>query len=461
LTLAIDPRVDWLIRCQEDPRIFFDSVFEGEFYSKQYEMVESVAKHRRTSTVGCNGSGKDYCAGRIIVWWLSVFYPAKVIVLGPTFRQVNDIVWNEVRSAYMSKKVQEPWGMRLFETPRIQGVTEAGRADPDHFAIGFSTSDPYNIQGFHSPNLLVMVTEAHSVEDGHFDAIRRLNPKRLLMTGNPFVESGVFYDSHHNQRELYNTVEIGAPDLPNVIEGREVIPGMLSAQDVQDRKDEWGEESALYQAAVLGKFPEDLGSSLVGLKAAKAAVARSIEPEGERILGIDVARRGTDKSVACLRQGGHARFIRKWTTNSVTELAGWTTRYCIENDIDVVVIDTVGVGAGVFDIVKEHYDNGNLGQAEVVEFIGGGKAMESDRFTNRVAESWWLMREAYLSNGLDTEDDSALVSQVTGRAYGIQSDARIKLEEKEKMAKSPDEADALAMTFDFWAVNAGGPLFYG
>jgi phage terminase large subunit len=461
LTLAIDPRVDWLIKCQTDPKMFFDAVYKGGFYGKQYDMARAVSTHRRTSTVGCNGSGKDYCAGRIIVWWLSVFYPAKVVVLGPTFRQVNDILWNEVRAAYMSKKVKEDWGLRLYETPRIQGVKPDGRADPDHFAIGFSTSDPYNIQGFHSPNLLVVVTEAHAVESKHFDAIRRLNPRALLMTGNPFVESGVFYDSHHGQSDLYKTVQIGAFDLPNVIEGVDVIPGMLGLQDVNDRREEWGEDSPMYQAAVLGLFPEDLGHSLVSLSKAKAAVERTIEAEGEKILGIDVARRGTDKSVACLRQGGHSRFIRKWATNSVTELAGWTVRYCIEEEIDTVVIDTVGVGAGVYDIVKEHYDNGNLGQCEVIEFIGGAKAMDTGRFINRVAESWWMMREAFLADGLDIEDDSALVSQVTGRGYSIQSDARIKMEEKDKMEKSPDEADSLAMTYDFWAVNSGGAIFYG
>ena len=43
--------------------------------------------------------------------------------------------------------------------------------------------------------------------------------------------------------------------------------------------------------------------------------------------------------------------------------------------------------------------------------------------------------------------DSALIGQLTGRKYEIQSDRKVKLESKEKLTKSPDKADALAMSF--------------
>ena len=71
------------------------------------------------------------------------------------------------------------------------------------FALGFSTDNPYNLQGFHSPNLLVAVTEAHAVEQQHMDALKRLNPKLLVLSGNPLALTGEFYDSQHGKRELY------------------------------------------------------------------------------------------------------------------------------------------------------------------------------------------------------------------------------------------------------------------
>ena len=58
---------------------------------------------------------------------------------------------------------------KMFRTSRYQ-------LDEQSFALGFTTDSPYNLQGFHSPNLLVVVTEAHAVRRDEFDAIRRLNP---------------------------------------------------------------------------------------------------------------------------------------------------------------------------------------------------------------------------------------------------------------------------------------------
>ena len=64
-----------------------------------------------------------------------------------------------------------------------------------------------------------------------------------------------------------------------------------------------------------------------------------------------------------------------------------------------------------------------------------------------------MMRERYLSRDLHTDDDPSLIGQVSSREYSWTSDGRIVLQSKEGMYRSPDEADALAMTF---AVTRGG-----
>ena len=117
-----------------------------------------------------------------------------------------------------------------------------------------ATSSPYNLQGFHSPNLMVVVTEAHAVPGTDIDALRRLNPARTLMTGNPLVSAGPFYDSHHSKRDMYDTVRIGAGDTPNVT--RLPVPGMVAPEHVADRKAEWGRNDPMYVGGVLGRFPD-------------------------------------------------------------------------------------------------------------------------------------------------------------------------------------------------------------
>ena len=139
---------------------------------------------------------------RAVLWWIHSRSPAKAIVTGPTSRQVDDIVWNEIRYAY-SRAPDAVFPGRMFRSSRYE-------IDEQSFALGFATNSPYNFQGFHSPNLLVVITEAHAVREADIDAIRRLNPSRLLMTGNPFISAGTFYDSHHSRREMYITVQISA-----------------------------------------------------------------------------------------------------------------------------------------------------------------------------------------------------------------------------------------------------------
>ena len=324
----------------------------------------------------------------------------------------------------------------MFRTSRYE-------VDEQTFAIGFATNSPYNLQGFHSPNLLVVVTEAHAVGDDDMDALRRLNPARLLMTGNPFVTAGAFYDSHHSRRHLYRTVQIGAYDTPNVKEGRVVAPGMITAEDIADRREEWGENSALYIGGVLGQFPEELEDVFVPLKAATEAALRTLEPAGPVVLGCDVARYGQDLTVVVRRQGPVASIVWRVKGSDTMRTAGFLKDYCENNDVDTVVIDDSGVGGGVVDRLKET----GLRRARVVPFIAGAKALNRDRFYNRAAEVWWLMGQAYRSGEMDTDDDAALIGQVSSRRHAYESDRRIRLESKKGMPGSPDEADALAMTF--------------
>ena len=115
------------------PLAFVREVLRERPYEKQVEILNAVPGSRRVSVVGCNGSGKDWVAARIVLWWLHAHSPAKVIVTGPTARQVDDIVWNEMRSAYANAKGKIEG--RMFRTSRFE-------VDDQSFALGFATNSP-------------------------------------------------------------------------------------------------------------------------------------------------------------------------------------------------------------------------------------------------------------------------------------------------------------------------------
>ena len=321
----------------------------AELYSKQSEMMEAVFTRARVSVAGCNGSGKDFTAARLVLAWLVAFQPSKVIVMAPTWRQVDAIVWNEMRSAYRALSVDADWGLRMFPgSPQLESVTRP----QDHFAVGFATSERVQdrtmpmgagLQGFHSPHLLVVVSEGHAVAQSHITALQRLNAQCFLMTGNPFATAGEFFDSHHGKRELYSTIQISALDVPNLREeapygGYPQFPGMVTKRDVERRAEDWGEDSPLYQAGVLGEFPDNLADMIVvPLVAAKEAAVRETEPTGPVVVACDVARFGKDKTVVLRRQGSQARIVYRRQGNDTMATAGWLGRYILDNEVDTLV----------------------------------------------------------------------------------------------------------------------------
>ncbi|MCH8848215.1 MAG: helix-turn-helix transcriptional regulator [Chloroflexi bacterium] len=424
-----------------DPVAFVRDVLgdAGRPYSKQVELFEAVARHRRVSVVGCNGSGKDWAAARVVLWWLATHRRAKAVVTGPTQRQVEEVLWREMRTAFGAARDRLPGQM----------YTARYVIDDDRFALGFATNHPYNLQGFHSPNLLVVVTEAHAVGQEHMDALKRLNPKRLLLTGNPLTLSGEFYDSHHRKASLYARVAISAFDTPNLQQGRDdAVPGMLTPEDVEERRRDWGETHPLYVASVLGQFPEALEDSLISRKQLDEAVERwhlsSAETGKPWIMGVDVARFGSDKTVLCLRRGGRVERIHELRGASTMQTAGHVLEYVRRHDVKAVFVDAAGVGGGVVDRLKEL-------EQPVVEVQVGGAASNPSRFINLRAEIFWDLRRRFLSGTIAIPDDAELAGQLLALRYDIASSGRIQLQSKAdlraKGQASPDRADALALAF--------------
>ncbi len=436
-----------------DPPTFLADVTGEHLYEKQKEFARALATERRIAVSGGNSTGKDWLAGRLILWWEVTHSPAKVVVIGPTHRQVRDIVWANTREAY--RKATD-------RGKHLDGTMLKTRWDLDEesYAVGFATDDENNIQGFHSPHLLVIITEAHAVEDKYIDAAMRLMPECIIMTGNPFSIGGTFYDAFHEDRDRWYTINISAYDTPNIRAKDVRVPGLITMEDIADRIDEVGEGSPLFIAGVLGEFPESLEDSLVPLSWSKAATDRTLEPTSPNILAIDVARFGADKSVAVHRRGPVARIIWRAQGMSTTAVAGRAARMCEDlPEKGVLVVDGVGVGAGVIDTLRDNFGNTVHGW-RLMEFQGGGtKRIDKEHYVNAIAEAYGRMRSAFLHNevdigvggGVPKQALDALVGQMSARKFTYRGDKRMQLQSKEDIKKSggtsPDEADALAMTY--------------
>jgi hypothetical protein len=135
-----------------------------------------------------------------------------------------------------------------------------------------------------------------------------------------------------------------------------------------------GVGSSEFGIRVLGEFPSESDDGVVNGDDLKTAHAQNFEPGLPLVVGVDVARFGSDHTVLAVREGNRIRVVRSYqgrdlmqTSGAVTELARHL--YEVSGRKPVIVIDDVGLGGGVTDRLRE------LGEFSIRDFNGGRKAL--------------------------------------------------------------------------------------
>ena len=303
--------------------------------------------------------------------------------------------------------------------------------------------------------LLFVVTEAHAMKPAFEEALKRLNPSRVLLTGNALSSNGEFYESHRAKRGNYRRVRISAYDTPAFTGENIDVPGLMTETDIAEREDDYGRDHPLFMAGVLALFPDAQDDSLVGRQAVEDAMTPSApsgdgaptEEEDARepvYVGVDVARFGFDKSALVARRGQRVVDSKTFAKMDTMRLAFEAAEMAREWRADAVFVDETGVGGGVVDRLRE------LG-APVYGVQFGGKPLRRARFANLRSEIFWELRRLMNDRLIALPPDDALAGQLLSFRYDVSSSGQVRLESKKAMRgrglPSPDKADALAMAF--------------
>lgn len=203
-----------------------------------------------------------------------------------------------------------------------------------------------------------------------------------------------------------------------------------------------------YPATPALAFKRVSGDPLITMDVVLAAIAsgkQPIEAGGAEIWGLDVAEYGSDDTVLARRQGRVVTSIERWHGKGTMETVGIVARKIDSGTTPAMLnVDCTGVGTGVADRLLE------LGYP-VNRIHFGERAVETDRYAIRRDEMWCEMRDWLQDKPACIPDDSQLIADLTGPSYSYDSSRRLKVEAKESMRKrglrSPDAADALALTF--------------
>jgi len=440
----VTPR-DPYARYQVDPVAFMVEQLRFEPWSKQREIAEAVRDHDRVAVRSCNSGGKSAIAACTALGWLAGGPSSIVVTTSSTEKQLKRVLWREI-----GRCARKASG--FFRGAQITDL-EVFLAE-DWYCVGLSVDETESMQGFHAERVLVVVDEASGVSEDVFAAIEGLmagGQAHLLLIANPLRTSGTFYDAFHRDRDEYRLITIDAFSTPNFTGervSREARKKLVSPKWVDRLGRKRGLDSNEYAVRVLAQFPSAATDDQVVAPGDLArAHAQRFAPGLPLVVGVDVARFGSDSTVLAVRRGNVIRVAKSYqgrdlmrTAGEVTDLA--RTLHREHGRKPTLVIDDVGLGGGVVDRLRE------LREFRVVDFNAGRKASSRDYLRAR-DELWFRLAELLPVLDLDPGDEE-LAADLLAPTYTLTSDAKRVVEPKaatrKRLRRSPDRADAVMLT---------------
>ena len=443
-----------------DPVGFIDSSidFSGLSYhgltKQQKEIARSFVKYKRACVAAGGGIGKTAIAAMLVVWGLLCHVDSKIIITGPSGKQLEDALWSEVGKwlrrckyagfvNYLSRKMtvgeMNEWRAVLRSPPK------------DNKEINDSMA------GLHAPWIAAFVDEASGVSDQVFTAIEgsmTQDESYILMISNPVSSGGYFYDTltaekdENGLRRGYKVYHYSSLDSPLVDKAYE--------QRIISR---YGKNSPMYKAKVLGLPISELESVVVPPdKFDEIVMNNRLYSDGSIVLSVDPSGGGANPAVIMHKKGNS---IIEWNeiqytnptdlTNRIVSLV--KTRYVGEHV--TVIVDAVGIGAGVYSNLE------SLRLFPVVGFIGSESATNDSMFASKRVEGYWRLKEEFEHLHFPVVPPKRLKKELANLKFDFSRDSkgRIDMEPKKQFKStlgfSPDFADALMMSMmvDAFAVN--------
>jgi hypothetical protein len=442
-----------------DPALFVRQVFKAEPDAWQIDVLRAFPHHQRLAMKACKGPGKS-CVLAWLVWnFLITRLHPKVVCTSITGDNLADGLWTELANWQGRSEILR--GAFTWTKTRItcNDHPETWWASARQWSKG---ADPKTLgetlAGIHADNVLFVIDEAGGVPDAVAAAAEAglanvVDPTKqdahLLIAGNPYALEGPLYRASTNERSLWHLTQITAdPDDPK-------RTPRVSPEWARQQIAKYGRDDPWVLVNVLGQFPPAAFNALVGPDQVNQALGRNAPEDAyshaPKILGVDVARQGGDRTVLFPRQGivAHSPVIlrgadsRAVAARILTAAEKWRP--------DAIFVDgSGGYGAGVVDALR---DSG----LPIHEIQFAGRPID-ERFLNKRAEMWFKMAEWIKAGACLPPEQTELVAELTAPTYTHQRD-RLQLEAKEQIAerigRSPDLADALALTFA-QPVLAGG-----
>jgi hypothetical protein len=388
----------------------------------------------REAIASGHGIGKTAEVAFIILWAMSTRPHLAGVVTANTLPQLTTKTWREL-AVWHKRSINAHWfkwsATKFYHVEHSETWFVAAVPNTEHNSEAFA--------GLHATHVLVIYDEGSGIPDKIWEVSEgaMTTPRAMwFVYGNPTKNTGRFRECFHSDSHRWTTRQIDSRQAK-----------MTNKAEMSEWVNTYGEDSDFVRVRVRGVFPRTgdmqfIASDLVdrGMKWECPYEAHFQLPI---LIGVDVARYGDDKTVIAVRQGRKLLELRKFRELNTMQVATMAADAIREYRPAATFVDGIGVGAGVVDRLR-------MLNYEIIEVNAGVKASDEDTYFNKRAEMWDRVR-IWLRDGADIPDDAELRQALIGIEYSFDGKELMRMERKQDMKRrgleSPDEGDAICLTF--------------
>lgn len=293
--------LEWMVdRLNFDPRNIKWSKYQGysnhEWDDKDPDLITTDPLHRvlrglaNKNDVGVEagtGTGKTHLAAAICLWfvdcWPKINDPdtgevldpgGMVITVATKEDQLRQVIWKEIENfkpLFSNMHPDAEWmDLRLRMDPSKESGSKEGWGIFGQTASVSSDEEvSTKFSGIHGPHMLFVMDEAPGIDKPILEAIENTctgNHNLRLALGNPQSQNDSLHEFCTQPRVKH--VRASALDHPNVVLGREIIPGAVTRKSINRRMEKYQDPNhRIILRRVHGVSPSTSGMTLFPDKA--------------------------------------------------------------------------------------------------------------------------------------------------------------------------------------------------
>ncbi len=403
------------------------------------ERMEIVNGRIWLSVRSGHGIGKSALMAWLDHWFISTRPNPQCITTANTDTQLRTKTWRE-NAKWKEMLINAHW----FTWTATKLIFKAKPNTWHTQAIPWSKTNTQAFAGTHEKYVMFKFDEASEIFDGIWEVTEgaMTEPdgiKIWIVFGNPSQATGRFAECYGKRKHFWITYEIDARTSKRT--DKQLIEAQIKY---------YGIDSDFVRVRILGKPPASGTKQFIGNQLMESAMGKTVHISQyihrTKILGVDIARFGNDKTVFIKRQGPVMYGLQKLRTLNTQTIAGRIAEIIKEWEPDMVFLDMGNIGASVYDLLVD------WGYEDVVTGVWFNTDSGREDCYNKRMEMVWLFRE-WLQNGGAVPDDNDLRDESTGPEYFFNTHEKYQLERAEDMKArgmcSPDCLMAAGLTFAY------------